>query len=213
MSARRLRVASIFSGFVALASGVALLATIVFNVPLLPALAFGSIAVFVVAGVIARRASPEIRYHVGRLFRVGLLAGVFATLSYDVSKAILSVADPTPYNPFEAMRIFGILLIGETSPPLAIWVAGVGFHVLNGIGFAVAFTQLMSRLAMRSVRWAILLGMVWGLFLEMFQLTLYPGWLSIRFLAEFQTISFSAHLIYGATLGLIVYRRMWRTEG
>jgi hypothetical protein len=53
-------------------------------------------------------------------------------------------------------------------------------------------------------------GMLWGLFLELFQLTLYPGWLSIQFLAEFQTISFSAHLIYGATLGLIVYRRLWR---
>ena len=178
----------------------------------MPALMIGGAVVIGFIGILVTRSNQAIRRHVGRLLRTGVIAGIVATLAYDVSKAVLSVADPTPFNPFEAVRIFGILLVGEGAPPALIWASGIAFHVFNGVSFAVAYTQLFSPYAMRSVRWAIGIGMVWGLFLEIFQLTLYPGWLSIQFLAEFQTISFSAHLIYGATLGLIVYRRLWRME-
>jgi hypothetical protein len=55
--------------------------------------------------------------------------------------------------------------------------------------------------------------MAWGLFLETFQLSLFPGWLSIQFVAEFATISFAAHLVYGATLGTIVRRRLAAVSG
>lgn len=211
MSARRLRVASIFAGFVSLAGGVALLATILFQVPLVTSVAIGGGVVIGLIVVLVTRSNDAIRRHVGRLLRTGLIAGIVATLAYDISKAVLSVADPTPFNPFEAIRIFGILLVGEGASPALIWTAGTAFHIFNGVSFAVAYAQLLSPYAMRSVRWALGIGMLWGLFLEIFQLTLYPGWLSIGFLAEFQTISFSAHLIYGATLGLIVYRRLWRS--
>jgi hypothetical protein len=47
-------------------------------------------------------------------------------------------------------------------------------------------------------------GVAWGLFLETFQLMLYPGWLKIGFLDEFRRISFGAHLVFGAGLGLMV---------
>ena len=46
-------------------------------------------------------------------------------------------------------------------------------------------------------------GALWGLFLEAFQLTLYPDWLGIRFVDEFVRISALSHLAYGASLGLI----------
>ena len=42
-----------------------------------------------------------------------------------------------------------------------------------------------------------------GLFLEAFQLTLYPDWLGIRFVDEFVRISALSHIAYGASLGLI----------
>ena len=43
-----------------------------------------------------------------------------------------------------------------------------------------------------------------ALFLEVFQLTLYPGWLDIGFYAEFVQISAISHLVFGATLGMVV---------
>lgn len=209
---RRLALAApLFAGFLSLGGGAALLATILFKVSLVQSLSVALVVVAAGAVVLAAKSRVEVRRHVGRGVVAGLIAGVIATAAYDVSKGILSVADPSPFNPFEAVRVFGILLVGASAPVPLIWAAGIAFHEFNGLAFAIAYSQFFGGIASRSVRWAIGLGMLWGLFLELFQLTLYPGWLSIQFIAEFQTISFSAHLIYGATLGLIVYRRLWRT--
>lgn len=125
---------------------------------------------------------------------VGVLSGMLATASYDASKFILSQLDPSPYNPFELNRIFGVLLIGASAPPPVIYLVGTGFHLLNGVSFAVAFCFLFGRRG-------ILAGVLWGVFLETFQLTLYPGWLDIKFYQEFVTISSLSHLVYGAVLG------------
>ncbi len=132
-----------------LAGGVALLATILFQVPLLPALITGLLVAAVLIVVLVTRSSEAIRRHVGRLFRVGLVAGIVATVAYDISKALLSVADPTPYNPFEAVRVFGTLIVGNGAPIALIWASGIAFHMFNGISFAVAYAQLLSRFAMR----------------------------------------------------------------
>jgi len=125
---------------------------------------------------------------------VGILSGILATASYDSSKFILSQLDTSPYNPFELNRMFGVLLIGASAPQPLIYIAGTGFHVLNGISFAVAFCFLFGRRG-------VLAGVLWGVFLETFQLTLYPGWLDIKFYQEFVTISSLSHLVYGAVLG------------
>ena len=54
---------------------------------------------------------------------------------------------------------------------------------------------------------------MWGLFLETFQLTLYPGWLDIRTYSEFATISALSHVVYGATLGLLARAILPRLVG
>jgi hypothetical protein len=33
---------------------------------------------------------------------------------------------------------------------------------------------------------------------------LYPGWLNIGFMGEFRHVSFGAHVVFGASLGLLV---------
>ena len=81
--------------------------------------------------------------------------------------------------------------------------AGVAFHVLNGLSFGLAYLLVFGRLALRSRRLALASGVGWGLFLEAFQVTLYPGWLSIAAYREFVTISALGHVVYGATLGLL----------
>lgn len=129
-----------------------------------------------------------------RIVGVGAFSGVLATASYDSTKAVLSQLDPSPYNPFELMHTFGVLLIGPTAPQPLIMLAGTSFHVLNGISFAIAFCFLFGRRG-------VIAGVLWGVFLETFQLTLYPGWLDIHFFKEFVAIGSLSHLVYGAVLG------------
>jgi hypothetical protein len=44
-------------------------------------------------------------------------------------------------------------------------------------------------------------GIAWGLFLEVFMLGLYPGWLDIADYAPFLVVSLAGHVVYGAVLG------------
>lgn len=186
----------------ALFSGVALLATILGDVPLPISLGITTTMLAIGLPMLISRAPPARRRWLARTVLVGAGAGLLATVCYDVSRAGLSQLDPSPYNPFEAIRVFGVLLVGQDAAPSAVYAAGLAFHFVNGTSFAVAYTLLFARGGQTSVRRAVLMGVGWGLFLELFQLTLYPGWLDIRAYDEFVRVSFIGHLVYGATLGL-----------
>jgi len=190
-------------GLFALFSGFALLLNIIAGVSL--GLALGATAAVLLGGVgLALRGQDRAsRQWTIRTASVGALTGIVATVCYDISKAILSTLDPSPYNPFEAVRIFGQLLLGTDASALGVLLAGGAFHFLNGIAFAVAYTFLFARDGRTTVRRAALSGMGWGLFLEIFQLTLYPGWLNVGFYSEFVTISALSHLVYGAIMGVV----------
>lgn len=138
-------------------------------------------------------------------FRIGVAAGIIATVGYDLSKYALSQWDRSPYDPFEAIRIFGVLLAGSAAPAAIIITAGVAYHVLNGVTFAVAFCFLFGERG-------VTVGILWGLFLETFQLALFPGWLDMRFFQEFLQISFLAHVVYGAILGLVCRHQLQRSQ-
>ena len=69
--------------------------------------------------------------------------------------------------------------------------------------FGVAYVFLFARDGAISGGRALATGVAWGIFLELFQLTLYPGWLDIRAYKEFAMISALGHVVYGATLGAI----------
>lgn len=182
-------------GVFALFSGAALLTHIVSGFSL--RLALGLAAAIVVLGVAVRwrRASPELRAKMARFSRVGLLAGLLATGVYDLSKFVLSRWDDSPYNPFEVIRAFGRLLAGSSASTTLVYIAGTAFHLMNGLFFGIAFCFFFGRRG-------VLAGVAWGFFLELFQLTLYPGWLNIGFYSEFVQISALSHLTYGAVLGL-----------
>ena len=190
-------------GLFALFSGVALLMNIVGRVNLALALAGTATVTVVGVGLSVRRQPPEVRRWTVRTVTVGALIGLAATLTYDVTKALLSQLDPSPYNPFEALRIFGQLLLATDATTPDVYVVGALFHFLNGTAFAVAYAFLFGRDGATTRRRAILTGMGWGVFLEIFQLTLYPGWLNIQFYTEFATISALSHVVYGATVGLL----------
>ena len=188
-------------GLGALFSGAALLVHILADFSL--AVVLPMFAALVVAGAVWvwRRAQPSQRAMLARLARVGALSGVVATIAYDVAKYSLSQLDASLYNPFEALRAFGSALIGRDAPMVAVFSVGVAFHALNGTAFGVAFCMLFRRPN-------VLPGVAWGLFLETFQLSLYPGWLNIRFYDEFVQISALGHVVYGATLGWLCARNL-----
>jgi hypothetical protein len=192
------------AGIASLANGAALLLYILGRVPLPALLAFTwSIAILALA-TMGALGEPANRARLRRYVGVGLTAGLVATLAYDVTKSILSQMDPSPFNPFEATRVFGTILVGPDAPPVLISTVGWAFHITNGCSFAIAFGCLFARAGRISLRRGILTGMGWGLFLETFQLALFPGWLNIKFLDEFRQISFLSHLVFGATLGILV---------
>lgn len=181
-------------GVLALFSGAALLTHIIWRVSLPLALATAVVVLICCVVILWRRASTAQRALLARLLKVGAASGMVATVSYDAAKYALSQLDPSPYNPFEAVRIFGTLLLGQSAGEVAIYGAGTAFHLLNGVSFGVAYCFLFRRQG-------IVAGVAWGLFLEMFQLTLYPGWLNIRLYSEFAQISALSHIVYGLVLG------------
>jgi hypothetical protein len=193
-------------GVLALFSGAALLTHIVWRVSLPLALAAAVTLLVFSAATLWRRATPAQRTMLTTLVKVGAASGLIATVSYDTAKYALSQLDPSPYNPFEAVRIFGTLLLGQPASEAAIYAVGTTFHLLNGVSFGVAYCFLFRRQG-------IVAGMAWGLFLEMFQLTLYPGWLNIRLYSEFAQISAISHVVYGLVLGKACQVGLARSAG
>lgn len=201
-------------GIGALFSGAALLGNIIIGLPL--PFTLGVTATVAIGGgvLLLWRATPSQRSALLRTIGIGVSAGFLATLVYDATKFVLSQMDPSPYNPFEATRIFGQLIIGTGAPAALVIVVGTAFHFLNGTMFGLAYTVLFARGGRTSLAYAALTGAGWGLFLEAFQYTLYPDWLGIRLVDEFIRISALSHLAYGASLGLIArwgFRQGWRS--
>ncbi len=191
-------------GVAVLANGVALLFHILRAAPLPAALAAAwAVGLLAIVGVIAR-SEPRVRDELLRLGTIGIAAGLVSTVAYDASKALLSNLDSAPWNPFDALRIFGEALVGAGWPDPVIRAVGLGFHASNGATFGLAFALLFGLWSSRHAGLAVVAGVAWGLCLETFQLALYPGWMNIKFLDEFRQVSFGGHLVYGACVGLIV---------
>lgn len=186
-----------FLALAALFSGAALLAHLLAGLSLRLCLAATTTAALTLSCALWFRADARARRRVARRVAVGLKAGVAALVAYDAAKYLLSLLDPSPYNPFEALRMFGVLLAGPQAPAPVVWASGAAFHATNGVAFGVAF-------ALWSGRGGVLPGIGWGLFLELFQLALFPGWLQIRAWSEFARISALSHVVYGAVLGSLV---------
>jgi hypothetical protein len=198
-------------GAASLFSGVAVLANIVLNLALPVGLLSAGL---VLGGLLAPtplRSDPDNRRHAWDVARSGLAAGVIATLAYDIARAILSLLDPSAFRPFEVMRTFGRLLLGETATANAMLAAGTALHLVNGTCFGLAYAALFGRDGRISRSSALVTGMTWGLFLEGFQLVLYPSWLRIAAIGEFATISAASHLVFGTTAGMLTRRflRIW----
>jgi len=132
---------------------------------------------------------------------VGARAGLLGTLAYDASRYLVVELGALSIQPFEAIRLFGELLVGPGAPLWLALVVGVAFHACNGIGLAIAFTLLLGGRDWRT-------GIVYACGLEAVMLAFYPNWLRVEALGEFTTVSLLAHVVYGVTVAETARRRL-----
>src|SRR5262249_50092417 len=130
---------------------------------------------------------------------VGAAAGGAGIVAYDLSRWLLVHFGHFQFKPFDAFYTFGQAMFGQAilGPGHPSWVTlavGVAFHLINGVGFAMAYTV-----------WAghrgPLAGMVFALFLQLAMVAVYPSWLRIQMLGEFLEVSMLGHMAYGAAVG------------
>lgn len=129
----------------------------------------------------------------------GVRAGVIATLAYDACRLILIKLTGIRFWPFDIFRVFGQALVGPNQNHLFTQSLGLVFHVLNGVGFAVAYTIWF---APKGILW----GIVYALALEALMVSVYPNWLGIKAFDEFLQVSVFGHFVYGSTLGYLAKR-------
>jgi hypothetical protein len=189
-----------------LASGTALVLTIVLQRPLWATLSVTAAAVCTGAAAIWLRSALPVRAALTARLKFGLVAGLVSTAAYDAARWSLKLSLGLRVSPFGALPFFGGSLLGATASPQSAWLAGFVYHVSNGMLFGAAYTVFLGHR-----RWW--LGIVWSLALEGAMLTFYPMWLDLRaVMNEFTLMSVTGHLAYGAVLGLAGERRFGRPD-
>jgi len=124
---------------------------------------------------------------------LGLWAGGFATLAYDIVRIPLAHAD---LPVFKAISYFGTTILSQARPTIASEVVGWSYHFSNGIGFAVMYTLLVGRPRLVS-------AVLWGVSLEAAMLvTPYAEVFGYRRSSSFFAITVGAHVVYGLVLWL-----------
>lgn len=158
-----------------------------------------------VAILIWRKTPTHTRPALKRRFTCGLVAGICATLAYDLSRYLLVSSGNFSFSPFHVFSIFGRLIIGESASPTTALIVGTGYHISNGVGLGVAYLFIFPRPGI----WTALL---WSAVLELFMISLYPSWLNLKALDELASISIFGHLFYGLALGAVARRMLYKQD-
>ena len=193
---RRIAAFWMFALLLPFATGLALVLHILLGTSLFPVV--GASVAFGSAGFAynCRQLTPSARRRLAHRVRAAALAALVATVAYDVSRLALSATLIPSVDPFAAWPIFGELVVGASRGVALRTTVGMALHIVNGVGFGVAYAMVMPRPGVTT-------GILWGLGLEFAMALLYPSWLRIEALGEFLTLSVLGHVAYGATLGVV----------
>lgn len=187
-------------GATACASGAALLTYILSGVSLLGAVAVMVLVGVTLSGMLLRRAGGVQQAALRRRLGHGVIGGLAATAVYDAVRLVLVRVLGFDFWPFDVFGVFGRALLGDGSAAWLASSAGVAYHLLNGVGFGLAFAIWTGDRA--SPAW----GVAWALVLEALMVSVYPGWLGLRAVDEFLSVSITGHLAYGLVLGAVCAR-------
>jgi hypothetical protein len=147
-----------------------------------------------------------VRADLRRAVRAGLVAGLPATVAYDVTRLLLVEVANFAFRPFHAFTNFGQALLGTTAEGPWVTAVGTGFHLVNGLGFAIAYAVCFGRRGVPA-------GIAWAFVLEAAMVSVYPGWLGLKALDEFLQVSVAGHVVYGSVLGLVAQRMLRHSQG
>ncbi len=151
----------------------------------------------------------------GELWRavwMGGAAGLLAAVAYDVFRLPFVCARPLgiagfvpPLNLYKVFPSFGAMILGQpveqASYSLAAQLIGWAYHFSNGLTFGIMYIAAIGQ----GSRWHWAWGMVMAAGLELAMLlTPYPKVFGIAVTPAFVAVTLSAHLIFGAVMGLTV---------
>lgn len=182
-----------------LASGAALLVYLFSGISLGLGLIVGGALLVSAGAAIWVRSETEQRSSFRRRLTIGLLSGLTATIVYDVSRLALYYGFNLQVSPFKAFPAFGAAILGSDTDPGTALAAGIIYHIINGISFAMAYTLAFGTKGP-------LAGFIWAMVLEGLMLATYPSWLNIVHYDQFLIMSLVGHGAYGITLGISAQR-------
>lgn len=127
----------------------------------------------------------------------GTLGGLVAALAYDLYRLPFVLAG-TPL--FKVFPRFGQLIVAADGPAWLVHLVGWTYHFSNGAALGIMFLALVPRTNARLLFWG---AVGWSLFIEaMLLLTPYTDFFNLNFDGWFVFLTASAHLVFGAALGL-----------
>lgn len=150
--------------------------------------------------------------HVWRAVWTGLLGGLLAAVAYDAFRLPFIFAREwgidsivPPLDLFKVFPRFGAMILGQPleQERYSVMTRAIGwlYHFSNGATFGVMYMALIGNRDDRHWLWGVLFAV--GLETTML-LTPYPNTFNIAVTAVFIVVTLSAHLIFGASLGLSV---------
>jgi len=124
------------SGFIcflfSMGSGAALLLAIVAKRSLGMILALFGLLLFSTYLLVWRRVAPGVKANLKTSAARGAVAGIFATLAYDLWRFLLVKFAGFQFNPFDTLSLFGSLIAGPRTSGHVAFLVGALYHYLNG---------------------------------------------------------------------------------
>lgn len=142
------------------------------------------------------------RIHAGMfltVLAVGLVGGLAGTVVYDGVRFLLSGLGLFNYDGFQAIYLFGSWMTSTEVTSTAAAVGGWLYHFWNGMSFGIFYALIVGKGI-----W--IYGVVYGLFMELAMLGLFPFFVQITDKVDFIALSLIGHLFYGLVLGIVVQR-------
>lgn len=127
----------------------------------------------------------------------GVIGGLAAAVAYDLYR-LPFVLSGAPL--FQVFPKFGELLLAGTEPRWLVYGVGWLYHFSNGAALGIMFLVMVSGFHRPALFWGAVL---WAVFVEaMLLLTPYAAFFGLKLDGRFLFLTASAHLIFGAVLGL-----------
>lgn len=177
-------------------------------------------AALIVLGLVDRVAGEGL---IWRGMIIGGAAGLLAAMAYDLFRLPFVLAATDQMGPawlrmplFKVFPRFGAMILGEpfdagtTDSQFTLFAHLIGwaYHLSNGITFGIMYIALVGEVTRRTWAWAVLFAT--GLELALL-LTPYTSYFGLPLTVRFVLVTFAAHAIFGAALGLIAkqFGQIW----